>query len=297
MDTRIKHGFQKELVTLFITDLRPSKSVPIQIRNGRKYSQILSSIREVGLIEPPAVAKSKKDNSYILLDGHLRIMALKELGKDQVLCLISNDDENYTYNKYINRISAVQEHRMIIKALKSGVSEAKLASALNINVRTLQYKKTMLDGVCQEAVDLLKDKIISENVFRILKKMIPIRQIRVAQLMNDNNRYGYGYAKSLLDGTPQNQLVVGSKPKRISPATLEKRLRLEEESIALSKDLRSLKKSYAKNMLDLTLMQAFLKKLTTNGKVADYLQKFHSEFFEKFIEVLEIDLFKMKSTP
>lgn len=296
MDTHIKHGFQKELVSLSVTELLVSKKVSIQVKQGRKYRQILSSIREIGLIEPPVVAWYKKGNSYILLDGHLRIMALQELGEGQVLCLVSTDDENFTYNKYINRLSAIQEHRMIMKALKAGVSEDKLAKALNIDVKTLKIKKRMLDGICQEAIDLLKDKRISEHVFRALKKMLPTRQIRVAQLMNDNNRYGYVYVKSLLDGTPQDQLIENAKRKRLSPAVLEKRLRLEEENIALAEDVRSLKKTYGKDMLDLTILQAYLKKLLQNEKVADYLQKFYPAINDKIIEIVAIDFFKIKKS-
>jgi ParB-like chromosome segregation protein Spo0J len=295
MSIGIKQGFQRELVNLAIVELRPTKSLSVRVKQGRKYSQILSSIREVGLIEPPVVALAKKSREYLLLDGHLRIMALKELGEVQVSCLVSIDDEGYTYNKYINRLSAVQEHKMLVKALDAGVSEEKLANALNIDVRSLRDKKLMLDGVCPEAVDLLKDKIISEKVFRVLKKMKPPRQVRVAMLMNDQNRFGLIYAKCLLDGTSEDQLVEGAVKKRISPATLEKRVRLEEENISLSEDIRSLKEAYGMDMLHLTLLQAYLKRLLGNEKIASYLQKYHPVICDTFTEVVQLDFLKMKS--
>jgi len=53
MSVSIKQGFQRDLVNLAIVELRPTKSLSAQVQHGRKYSQILSSIREVGLIEPP----------------------------------------------------------------------------------------------------------------------------------------------------------------------------------------------------------------------------------------------------
>jgi len=295
MNVGIKQGFLRELVNLAIVELRLTKSLSVQVKHGRKYSQILSSIREVGLIEPPVVALAQKSQEYLLLDGHLRIMALKELGEERVSCLVSIDDEGYTYNKYINRLSAVQENKMIAKALDAGVSEEKLANALNIDVRTLRKKKMMLDGMCPEAVDLLKDKIISEKVFRVLKKMKSPRQIRVAMLMNDQNRFGFIYAKSLLDGTPEDQLVEGAVKKRVSPAALEKRIRLEEENISLSEDIHSLKESYGTDMLSLTLLQAYLNRLLDNEKVANYLQKYHSVIYDKFAEVVQLDFLKMKS--
>ncbi len=295
MTTGIKQGFEKELVDLAIADLRCTKTLSPNLKYGRKYIQILSSIREVGLIEPPVVALCNKGNEYLLLDGHMRIMALIELGEKRVTCLVSVDDEGYTYNKYINRLSAIQEHKMIIKALNAGVSEAKLAAALNLDICSLQNKKRMLDGVCQEAIDLLKDKIMSASVFGILKKMKPMRQIKVAMIMNDQNRYSYLFGKSLLDGTPAEQLVESAKTIKLSPAALEKRMRLEEESISLSEDIRAQEESYGTNMLDLTMVQSYLKRMMNNEKVADYLQRHHEEIYEKFSEIVAIDLLKLKS--
>lgn len=296
MSVGIKQGFQNELVKLAIVELRPTKSLSVQVKHGRKYLQILSSIREVGLIEPPVVALTQKGSEYLLLDGHLRIMALKELGVERVSCLVSIDDEGYTYNKYINRLSAIQEHKMIVKALNTGVSEEKLANALNIEVRSLRKKKMMLDGICPEAVDLLKDKIISERVFRMLRKMKAPRQIKVAKLMNDQNRFGYIYTKSLLDSTSEDQLVEGTAKKRVSPAALEKRVRLEEENISLSEDISSLKETYGTDMLNLTLFRTYLKRLLDNEKVANYLQKYHPVAYDTFSRVMQLDFLEFKAT-
>ena len=42
----------------------------------------------------------------------------------------SFNDRSYTYNKRINRLAAVQEHRMIVRAVDRGVSEERIAEAL-----------------------------------------------------------------------------------------------------------------------------------------------------------------------
>ena len=47
--------------------------------------------------------------------------ALRELAAQNALCLISTDDEAYTYNKRVNRLATVQEHFMILRALERGV--------------------------------------------------------------------------------------------------------------------------------------------------------------------------------
>lgn len=296
MGNGIKQGFERKLAELAIADLRLTKNFNVNVKQGRKYSQILSSLREVGLIEPPVVALCNNKKEYLLLDGHLRIMALEELGEKRVNCLVSVDDEGYTYNKFINRLSAVQEHKMIVKALKAGVSEAKLAAALNIDVKSLRGKKGMLDGVCQEAVDLLKDKIMSECVFRVLKKMKPLRQISAARSMNAQNRYSYKYAQSLLVATPENQLLDSGKGKKISQAELARHIRLEEESLSLTEDIHALHNSYGADMLHLSSIQSYLKRMMSNEKIAGYLSRHHSEIHEKFFEIIGIDFLKTSDT-
>ncbi|HPX60397.1 MAG TPA: plasmid partitioning protein RepB C-terminal domain-containing protein [Deltaproteobacteria bacterium] len=291
----IKQGFQEKLIELGVEELLTTKSISIYAMKCRKYGQVLSSIREVGLIEAPVVAPLKKGKGYLLLDGHLRIMALKELGVERVSCLISTDDETYTYNKYINRLSAIQEHRMIMKAIQSGVSEEKLARALNLDISTIRNKKCLLEGICPEAVDLLKDKVVPEPVFRVLKKMKAPRQINAAMLMNDQNKFTSSYAKALLDATPANQLVNKGKPKKETPAILARQARLEEESLALSREIGSLKEQYGTAMIDMTSMQAYLKSLLGNEAVAKYLRELHGPIHDKFKEIAELDFFRLKN--
>jgi len=291
----IKQGFQERLIELGVEELLPTKNISIYAMKCRKYAQVLSSIREVGLIEPPVIVPLKKGKGYLLLDGHLRIMALKELGVERVSCLISTDDETYTYNKYINRLSAIQEHRMIMKAVQSGVSEEKLARALNLDISTIRNKKCLLEGICPEAVDLLKDKAVPEPVFRVLKKMKAPRQITAAMLMNDQNKFNCSYAKALLDATPTHQLVNKGRPKKETPAILARQVRLEEESLALSREIGSLKEQYGTAMIDMTSMQAYLKSLLGNEAVAKYLRELHGPIHDKFKEIAELDFFRLKN--
>jgi len=295
MANKIKQGFQEKLIELAVEELLPTKTISITARKCRKYSQILSSIREVGLIEAPVVAPLKKDKGYLLLDGHLRIMALKELGVERVSCLISTDDETYTYNKYISRLTVIQEHRMIVKAVQSGVSEEKLARALNLDIGTIRNKKNLLEGICPEAVELLKDKAVPEPVFKALKRMNAPRQIIAARLMNDQNKFNSNYAKALLEATPTHQLVNNGKPRKETPAILARQARLEEESLALSSEIGSLKEQYGTAMIDVTSMQAYLKRLIRNEEVAKYLRDFNESFYDKFKEIAELDFFRLKN--
>jgi hypothetical protein len=48
---------------------------------------------------------------------------------------------------------------MIAKAIERNVPKDKIARALDINVRSISRKVQLLDGICEEAVGLLKDKM------------------------------------------------------------------------------------------------------------------------------------------
>src|SRR5579885_1129006 len=204
----IKIGFEKDTITLRLEEISPLKILTTGMRDSEKYRQILASIREIGIVEPPVVAPRRKgQQKYILLDGLLRIEALREIGEREVVCLVSTDDEAFTYNRHKNRLSPIQEHRMILQAIKRGVSEEKLARALNLHIDNIIRKRDLLNGICPEAAELLKDKMVPNNVFTVLKRMRPVRQIEAATLMKDAGVYSVPYIKALFAATPKAQLV------------------------------------------------------------------------------------------
>src|SRR5205807_2423930 len=142
-----------------IANIQPLKLVGDAVKKSVKYSKIVASIDEVGIIEPPVVARDQSNpGKYLLLDGHARIEVLKDRGETEVVCLISTDDEAFTYNKRINRLAIIQEHRMIVKAIERGVPEHRIAKALNVDVAMIVRKRSLLEGICSEVAELLKDK-------------------------------------------------------------------------------------------------------------------------------------------
>lgn len=146
MKDKLKLGFEAASVRIPISQILPLRAVPEKVKKSVKYAQIAASIKEVGIIEPPVVIRDADPNMYQLLDGHLRIEVLKDEGISAVVCLISTDDEAYTYNKRINRLAIIQEHRMIITALDKGVSEERLARALNVNIKAIRSRAPTARG-------------------------------------------------------------------------------------------------------------------------------------------------------
>ena len=285
----VKMAFEESSQCIAISNIQPLKLVSDAIKNSPKYKQIAASIREIGLVEPPAVARDRTDpGKYLLLDGHLRIDVLKDMGKADVLCLVSTDDEAFTYNKRVNRLAIIQEHRMIFKAIEKGVPEKKIAKALNVDVQSIIRKRRLLEGICSEVADILKDKHIAINTFSELRKMAALRQIEAAELMVAMNKYTLSYAQSLVAATPQSQLVEADKPK-LKGLTDEQVGLMERESVGLEREFRIAEKAYGADHLDMVLTNGYLGKLLGNAKVVRYLAQNYSDILTEFQKLTEAE--------
>lgn len=284
-------AFETATISLAIDLIQPLKLVTAGMKQSSKYAQIVASIREVGLVEPPVVARDRSEpGKYLLLDGHLRIEALKDMGQTEVDCLISTDDEAFTYNRRVNRIAIIQEHRMILKAVERGASEERIAKALNVNVDEIRRKRRLLEGICVEAVELLEDKHVALNAFAFLRKMAPLRQIEAAELMVAMNKYSASYAQSLLAATPQSQLVNPHRRKAVRGLTAEQMSLMERESAQLEREFKLVEQSYGIDHLHLVLAKGYLARLLANEHVFRYLEQHHQELLAEFGRIAEIDV-------
>lgn len=292
MSTEKVHlAFEMGGVTLPMESILPSKQVNPAIRKSRKYATILASIQEVGLIEPPIVYRSKKTRntpeSYVLVDGHIRVDILRALGERDVFCLISTDDEAFTYNHKVNRLPPIQEHFMIMRAIDNGVAEDRIAKALNVDVARIRKQRTMLEGICSEAVELLRDKPVTPNGLRSLRKVKPIRQIEIAELVNAVGNYTTPYIKALVAASPQEQCIPGGNGKPSFGVKPEDLAKMEKEMAALERDFRLIEQSYGKNVLNLVLARGYLAKLLSNNRVLRYLSGHYADILAEFQKIVD----------
>ncbi len=283
-------GFESDYVSISVESILPVRALGKSVKSSLKYRQIAASIQEVGLVEPPVVAStSDREDNWLLLDGHIRIQILKDLGINTVECLVSKDDEAFTYNKRISRLAPIQEHRMILKAIERGVSEEKIASVLNLNPRRIRQKAKLLDGICNEAVTILKDKPCPSAVLNILRKMKSMRQIEAAELLVNANNYSVAYASAILAGTPQAMLVDASRAKRIKGITPEAVARMERELARLQEGITSIQETYGQDHLQLTVIRGYLSRLLENARVVKYLTHCRPEFLAEFQSIIELE--------
>ena len=286
--SKIKLAFEKTSLRIPLGDIEALRAMSESIRRSVKYAQIAASIREVGIIEPPVVIRLPgKGERYRLLDGHIRIDILKERGDKDVVCLVATDDEAITYNKRISRMAIVQEHKMLLKVLEQGVSEERLARALNVNITSIRNKRRLLDGICEEVVKLLQERMVPINTFRELKKLRPMRQIEVAETMIAMNKFSWPYAQSLVAATPQHQLV-SEQRKAIRGLSDEQLEHMEREATNIDREFRMIEQSYGIDHLDLVLATGYLARLTENVRVVHHLARHHPELLAEFQRIVQL---------
>ena len=227
------------------------------------------------MIEPLSVSRPDifKDE-FLLLDGHMRVLALRELGESEAPCLIATDDESYSYNNRINRLSTIQEHYMLRRAIDRGVSKERLARAFNLDVSSIDKRITLLEGVTAGAVVLLRDQQFNPEVARVLRKMRPERQVEAVELMIAANAINVTYAEALLNATPPEQLADQHRPPRIKPlATPEQMAKLEREMDKVQGQYQQAEQTYGADLLHLVVAKGYLTKLLANDAVRRYLDQ------------------------
>ena len=282
-------GFLPKPILVALGDILPTRRVTEGLTETRKYQQIRASIEEVDVIEPLSVtAVDRRSGQHMLLDGHIRLMILKEFGRTEAPCLVATDDESYTYNNRINRLSTIQEHFMICRAAERGLSTERLAKALCLEPDQIVKRINLLVGVCPEAAELLKDRQFSVEVCAALRQMKPNRQVESVELMLAANVLTVKYARSLLAGTPPEWLVNPRKQRRPGTVTHEQITRMQREMMNVQDQYKIAEQTYGEDTLNLVLARGYITKLIDNRHVRRYLEQHEPAVLEQFLEIAKV---------
>lgn len=281
-------AFEPQRISLRIDQILPIRLVKKPHKAFSRYRTMVNTVRLHGIIEPLVVCR-QKSGSFLLLDGHLRLAAVKEIGLKSVDCIVATDDESFTYNAKINRISPVQEHRMIVQAIRNGVSSEKIASALNRTVDDVEAYTQLLDGIAQETIDIIKDRRISIGAIKILKRVTPVRQIEMVELMSAVNNFAESYARALLANTPVEFLTEREKRRRKANPKTEDLEQIEKEVREMMGDFKAAEEAHGERVLQFSFIRAYVKKLLDNAKVVRYLNSHHSDILAQFEDIAATD--------
>ena len=272
------------------SQLLPSRIIPASTLCSPKYLTILASVRELGIIEPIAIHHepidlNERPSRYLVLDGHLRLAALKQLSARHALCMLSTDDEGFTYNRQISRLTPIQESKMITQAIERGVSAERIAEVLNISLDRIQLRQNLLKGIAKEAIELLKTRMVSQPVFHALRKMKPMRQIEAAEMMISANCYTGRYAQMVLTATrPEDLLETKTSVEGVSPENIVK---MEREMERLYHDYRLVEDTLGETMLVLVVAKGYLTRILRNDSISAYLQRFEPDLARELMGIMD----------
>ena len=147
----------------------------------------------------------------------------------------------------------------------------------------------LLNGLHADAVEILKDKEISPGAIRLFKRVTPLRQVEMAEMMVSVSNYTKGYVAALLVGTPKDQLTQPDQPKVAKGLSGAEIARMEQEMESLQRDFKASEETYGENVLNLTLACRYVAKLLQNAKVVRFLSSQYRDAFSEFETVAAIE--------
>ena len=147
-----------------------------------------------------------------------------------------------------------------------------------------------MDGIGDEASELLKDTPCPLSVFDTLRKMSPLRQIEAAELMIGHNNFSRPFVMAMLAATPEAQLAQGKRKVKTSAnaVTREQVSRLERELATLQLQTKGFEETYGLDNLHLTVAKAYLAKLLANVRVVRWLAQHKPEYLSEFQSIAEL---------
>ena len=254
-------------------------------RDPKKHHQIIESIASVGLKKPIKVSLRREtgEGGYDLVFGQGRLEAFMALGAKEIPAIV---------------VDVPREDRLLMSLVENMARKHPSPAALLREIerlKTLGYSNVVIGrkiGISDSAVggllalakagELLKDKHLSPAVFYLLKKVKPLRQIEMTELMISANNFSKSYARALVMGTLKEHLLNPEEPKKARGMTPEEIARMEEEMQSLHRDFKAVETSFGETVLNLTLAKAYLGRLLDNAKIVKFLLASHEEYLHEF---------------
>jgi len=156
-----------------------------------------------------------------------------------------------------------------------------------VDERTIGKKLSLLDGICPEAAELLKDRQFTADVSQVLRKLKPTRQVECVELMVAANKITVAYAQAMFVATPGDLLVEGKSPRKLPGVTPEQLARMEREMSNLQGQYKMAEQAYGTDVLNLVLARGYLAKLLANPAIARHLKQRQPDVLAEFESILK----------
>ena len=271
---------RSEGIDIPLIRLRPLRDRKV---TQREFDRILASIKVVGLIEPLVVYPDNGD--YVILDGVQCYRALLELGVEVAPCIIGRQREAFTGNRMVNRVSPVQENRMIEKSLVE-VDEATISAALGISGLAHRLKKTLLKQLHPDVATAFDQGKINRACAKEFTHVKPSRQKEILDAMEAHKDYSTAFVRALVVKTPlQQRETRGRKNNPWDKTTQRKNDLLKKLADAEQKhDFYS--RLYKQYTIDLLRLAIYARSMLTNIRLREYLDQHHPIVVTRFEAVI-----------
>jgi ParB-like chromosome segregation protein Spo0J len=250
----------------------------------REYQRIRASLLAVGLIEPLLVFP--ENGHYIILNGHQCYRILVELGVKTVPCIFARQKESFTSNRMVNRLSPLQESRMIRKSLAE-LDEKTIATALGLKKIAHRLKPSFLKQLDPKIAAAFDAGTITKACVQELTYVTPQRQEEIFSIMENYKDFTLPFVRSLVLKTPPNARTknrAGAKNpwsrNEKNKSNLLKKLADTEEKHDF---YTSLYRQYSINLLKLVI---YARSLVNNERIAAYLSASHPAILATFQQVV-----------
>lgn len=263
-----------------VSRLRPLRDRKI---TTREYDRIVASIKAVGLIEPLVIYPDGTD--YVILDGAQCYRALVAMGVEVVPCILGKQREAFTGNRMVNRVSPIQEHRMIEKSLGE-VDEATIAAALGISGLGHRLKKTLLKQLHPDVAAAYDVGKLSRACARELTHVKPQRQKEILQAMESYDDYSATFVRTMVIKTQPNQRENRRRKHNPWDRTAQKKNDLLKTLAEAEQKHDFYSQLYRQYTLDLLRLTIYVRSLLTNPRVREYLDQHYPQIVARFEAII-----------
>ena len=225
-----------KVVYLKLSELHPFHTFrdhPFKVEDNAAMTDLVSTIKEHGVMTPATVRPEKDGSGYEIVAGHRRHRGSELAGLDELPCIVRD----------MTDIEAVREMKNSNKQ-RGDPLPSELAKLLDLEVEAIKHQGGRLDNVAPGDIGKRSVEIVGENNGMNYKKVM--RYIRlnslVPELLNkvDDKKLGFMPAVEISYIKPKNQrlIAVSIDGEQSSPSQAQaKRMRELDEKKLLNGDV------------------------------------------------------------
>jgi len=156
----------------------------------------------------------------------------------------------------------------------------------------------LVEGICLEALDRLKDFGAPLKIFGLLREVVPGRQVEIVRLMLAMDRVQFRVAKVLIELTPRSQLTNPlARRKRYEGISSAQMAAMEADIAEVSHKYLSAASTHGSEMLNLIAATSYFDRLLNNPKLVRYLARNFTGQLEVFQNLLDFRETRYKNPP